>query len=211
MDYPFFFKQIASIPKSLVEAYVASIKPEDYGQSPYFKDDLTQGVSQIATHNSGNSFIRDMLWPTIATTFPRIGQVKWYEVNVIQPGGILKEHADFESRSFDTFIGEPTDPYKALEVVLCHKVHIHLQGDSTLMFRRSRKDVFAEFKPEVGGVYLFNNYVLHKSVCPSASSVPRIAMTVVVKDEGWQAKRAILNRFSYQHFNAYDGLNTGKE
>lgn len=208
MDYPFFFKQIASIPTNLVTEYVNSISPSDYGSSPYFKDDLTQGVSQIATHSTGNRFIKETAWPTIRTTFPNVASIKWYEINVIQPGGVLKEHADFESRAFDTHEGSMYEPYKALEVVLCHKIHIHLQGASKLLFRRSRHDAFAEFEPVVGGVYLFNNYVLHKSVC--VGDVPRMAMTLVIKDEGWQAKRALLNRFGYPHYNAYDGLNTGK-
>lgn len=205
MDYPFFMHKIGQLTQAEVDAFMVNVQAAGQQEvdATYFDPGSNKGVQRVDSPEV-DAFANAVLMPKLAPW--GLKKLIWHEINAIEPGAIMKEHADFESTAFDPW--KCKKPYYgALEVTLCHKIHVHLKGDSLIYFRRSRKEEFETFAPEVGGIYFFNNYVLHRSTNPGTIG-QRWAMTLVIDDRNWMVKKKLLQELNLRYYQTYDGRET---
>lgn len=74
-----------------------------------------------------------------------------------------------------------------------HNLHVALAGNATYKFRRDVETKPKEFKMDLGGLYLLNNYVFH-GVENGPSE--RVNLIVLISDPDWLYKEAVYKKFN---------------
>jgi len=185
MDYPFYLMQMGQLPPPLLERVVSQCTQDKFVNHPNFKRSKYKGggyrvVADDALRES-IGMVQEFLLPLLPGD-----KLQWFEINAIAPGGYrLEEHSDLEYTAPVRSKGGT-----AQDIFLTHKVHVHLAGDSLLGFRRSRNERRVEFVPQPGGVYWYNNYVLHQS--DNTGDSHRLALTMVYQDHDWSIRTELL-------------------
>lgn len=184
MDYPFYLMKMAQLPAPLLQRIVAQCDADKFVAHPNFRNTKYKGggyrVIPDDALKASIAEIQDLLQPLLPAP-----NLQWFEINAIAPGGFrLEEHSDLEYR------GRRSSGGTLQDIFLTHKVHVHLAGQSLLGFRRSRNERRVEFLPEDGGVYWYNNYVLHQS--DNLGDTHRIALTLVYRDNDWAIHQKLL-------------------
>jgi hypothetical protein len=199
MDYDFYIRQIAQLePELLAEtlAFAESI-PLDISRS-YFNprhpgfDSVTHKIvdSNYSTKGPGGRYVPMQIGdvnPVVLKLVRKVNHIfdpycfTSYEINKLEPNGEILEHTD----------QTPTDTSNPYSVPYHHTVHIPLSGKGEYFFKRGYDEPYKSLEMAPGGMFSFNNYVLHKV---KNSNQLRYNLIIHFIDREWVMKKKL-----YQH------------
>ena len=180
MDYDFFIYRIGTLSPELCSEAVSLVRSQEafVDSTPNFRSH--SGFRSI--HSSQKVAAMDELAQKLAAQIANLFPVKAlheYDVNVLEPGSALPEHTDM--------MGPQNIGWQCNRG---HKVHFVLEGtESWSAFRRSKEIGTRDFKFEVGGIYVYNNYVFHRAW--NAGKDWRTHFVLMYADHQWQTKKAL--------------------
>jgi len=181
MDYPFYIRQIGSIrPELLQQLQQAYLSHTKFALAPGFTPQF--GLQQPVDFDLGPlqaEVLADLSrWFAPATCV----QLKY---NVMPPGKGLGEHSDLD--------GYGDNDYTMYSCFAHHRVHIPLITNPGVEFWHRRTRALASERqatPQVGGVYLYNDYVLHS--VQNKGSENRVHLVLKFADPKHVVKRQLL-------------------
>lgn len=194
MDYPFYIRKIKQIPDDLLKECLELLDQDKVISHPHFvPSNRNREAYRISSENVSKvvSKVSELLSDVISPS-----RLYWHEINLLAPLGMLGEHSDLAYAGYNRNAGLPQ------EIVLTHKIHVHLYGTSSLRFRRSKYEPKNEFCPDVGGCYWYNNYVWHESHNPSPTS-NRMALSMIYHDKDWSVRSSILESAGHKFNDCY--------
>lgn len=196
MDYEFYCRKIADVSPELLKNtldYVKTIEL-DINRS-YFNprhpgfNSITHKIvdSNYSTSGPGGRYIPTMIQDVHPTVMQMVKNVSHifdpfcftsYEINRLEPFGEILEHTD----------QTPTDTSNPFSVPYHHTVHIPLSGSGRYFSKRGYKEEYEEFRMDPGGMFSYNNYVLHKVI---NRDTLRYNLIIHFIDRDWQMKRKL--------------------
>lgn len=177
MDYPFFIGKLTQcLPEELAQLVVA-VESVSCTPSTYFFRQLHIDTARIPV---------ELLPATLLDRLDRIGlmrkQIVSSACNIVRPSGIVFDHSDIE--------GDWPNSYRKAHR---HIVHIAVaNAGAAYAHRRSRSEKEQRMRMELGGVYLFNNYVPHAVYNIGA---PRYNILLDYEDLDWSVKDQLMAQF----------------
>lgn len=193
MDYPFLLYKAAQLPPELLGKWQDAVGASHVIDHPHFQDKSRNLEAYRSAAKVDDLIAETTLF--LDSVIPRSAYF-WHEVNVLKQGGVLAEHSDL------AYSGYNADPNKnKLETVMTHKLHVHLLGESELIFRRSKYEPTKSFFPKPGEVFWYNNYVLHSS--KNNGVTDRAAISLMYHDPKWDIKLSLLQRLNLSFDKRY--------
>lgn len=181
MDYPFYIRRIGSVSNELLaNLQQAYTNHKEFALAPGFTPQF--GLQQPVDFDLGATGTK--LLEELSQWFEPTTCVQT-KYNVMPPGKGLGEHSDLD--------GYGNNEYTMYSCFAHHRVHIPLITNPQVEFwhRRTRK-LPSERQPtlEVGGVYLYNDYVLHSVV--NKGDATRVHVVLKFADPKHVVKRKLL-------------------
>jgi hypothetical protein len=185
MDYQYYMRKVHSLSPALHNNLVehARTTPLDISKS-YFNNrhpgfnsrtfKLEAGQTQAAFLSSVDKSVQDIV-ADLAYLYPP-ESFHAYEINSLQVGGKILLHTD----------QTPTTTSKIWRVPQYHSVHIPCTGRGLYESKRGYGEEFEKMYMELGSVYSYNNYVLHK--VENISDVVRFNVVLHYHDLQWITK-----------------------
>lgn len=178
MDYPFFVGKLTHCTPDELRHMVAAVEATDYAPSTYF---FRQ------THVDTGRLEADQLPASLLDRLESIGLARNKIVsvgcNIVRPSGVIFDHSDIEGDW----------PY-SFRKAHRHIVHISVaNAGAAYGHRRSRSEKELRMRMELGGVYLFNNYVAHAVYNIGA---PRYNILIDYEDLDWSVKNILMKAFN---------------
>lgn len=194
MDYPFYLRKLTTLSDAEINFCREALTATEPEPHPHFPD-KSRNENAFRLNGNGVKPIVDKIKETLQFVIPAENYF-WSEINMLAPNGFLGEHSDLAYAGYN-------DPDKGfpMEILLSHKIHIHLQGVSELSFRRSKHEEPLKFFPDIGGVYWYNNYVLHRSFNPGTEN--RVALSMIYWDRQWKIRASLLRRMNLNFQQVY--------
>lgn len=181
MDYSFYIQDLGEIDSQLVEDLYqhALALPRDL-KTTAWNPAYHRGVDgvRMPIGQAPPVIERLLLQPAVSDVFPR-ESFHLYELSKLNADGVVGMHTDQRHLWQGCMFG--------------HKMHVPLSGSAIYKFKRSATEEPAEFQMQIGHVYVYNNYVLHGTVCTSA--VDRYNLVVNFLDMQWTIKKRIYAKF----------------
>lgn len=194
MDYPFYLRQAATLPAELLLECLTLLDQNNVISHPHFvSKERNKNAFRVSDENV--KMVVDKVTDYLAFVIPK-ASLYWHEINLLGPEGLLGEHSDMAYAGYNKVNGFP------MEVVLTHKLHVHLYGESCLRFRRSKFEPQTEFRPQPGQVFWYNNYVWHESFNPS-STENRMALSLIYHDKQWAVRQRLFERCGFKFNDCY--------
>lgn len=194
MDYPFYLLKLMQLEPETLQQILSLLDEKNVDEHPHFTS-KERNPGTFRLHDPNNLKVVDLVSTALAPHLPKAA-LYWHEFNLIAPGGKVGEHSDLAYAGYNRQKGNP------MEVLLTHKIHVHLKGTPQLAFRRSRYEALTLFEPEVGGCYWYNNYSLHSSHNPS-SDENRIALSLIYWDRDWSIRGRLFDKHQFLFQKAY--------
>lgn len=181
MDYPFFIAKLFVCSSVELEA-LQEVVNVPHPRSTFF---LTQKQVGSLHHQV------ELLPVSVLDKLERFGferkNIRKIGSNVIDPGGKIHDHSDIEAER-DVAVNRSR----------AHTIHVPvLNNVGIYRHRRSRQQVWSSTALELGGVYVYNNYVSHEVDC-SGSFIPRTNLLIDYVDELWTQKYNLLNMLDHK-------------
>lgn len=196
MDYPFYLMKLAQLPVDVLASIKGMLDERNIAKHPHFTS-VERNPNTFRLHDPKGADVVDSVTNYLDTAgLMDKASLYWNEINLIAPKGILGEHSDLSYAGYNVQKGNPQ------EVMLTHKIHVHLSGHSELSFRRSKFEPVNTFVPEEGGCYWYNNYVLHSSHNPSEAT-NRVALSLIYHDAQWRRRARLFDEHGFLFQKAY--------
>lgn len=191
MDYPFYLYKLGKLPDEVIQECQNLLITECVSKKhPHFVSERNKEAYQM----QGTNIVVSKILPYVSEWFtPEM--LYWHEINKLSSGGILGEHSDLAYAGYNKAGGYPQ------EIIFTHKIHVHLNGQSILKFRRSKYEPQREFKPEIGCMYWYNNYVWHESQNPGTDD--RYALSLIFHDKSWEIRNKLFSSLNLKFNNCY--------
>lgn len=194
MDYQYYMRKVHQLRPELHAALVqhATTTPLDISRS-YFNDrhpgfnSLTFKYgekSQPEFLATVDKSVRDIV-AELAYLYPP-ESFHAYEINSLQVGGKILLHTD----------QTPTTTSKIWKVPQYHSVHIPCTGRGLYESKRGYGEEFEKMYMELGSVYSYNNYVLHR--VENISDVVRFNVVLHYHDVQWITKARLYEHLGIQ-------------
>lgn len=194
MDYPFYLLKLTQLPLELLAQVQQLYNERNIIAHPHFPTkERNPGTFRLDDPHIAQ--IVELI-TTFLDPFIEKSRLYWNEINLIAPKGVLGEHSDLAYAGYNRQKGNPQ------EIVLTHKIHVHISGESRLSFRRSKYEPVTTISPDVGGCYWYNNYVLHSSHNPS-KDVNRVALSLIYHDPKWDLRFKLFNEQGFLFQKSY--------
>lgn len=194
MDYPFYIRGLFKVPDATLERIVSLLAEDTVIAHPHFVDP-ERNVEAFKQISPNAQEVIDLIAEQLNLILPW-ANLYWNEINQLGPRGKLGEHSDMAYAGYNKESGTPQ------EIVLTHKIHFHIKGQSILRHRRSKYEPFSEFAPVPGVAYWYNNYVLHESENLSETE-NRIAASLIYWDKNWKIRQGLYERGDFKFQRAY--------
>jgi hypothetical protein len=194
MDYPFYLRELCRLPTELHAECLRLLDDKEVIKHPHFTSEVKNKKAYRVREDVAAPVVKLIADHLAATVLPGV-ELFWNEINCLQPQGLLGEHSDLAYAGYNTDQGFP------MEVMLTHKIHVHLAGTSVLKFRRSKYEPQTEFRPAAGTCYWYNNYVWHESFNPGDED--RLALSLIYHDRQWKVKSALFQRMGIKYNDCY--------
>lgn len=177
MDYPFFIGKLTQCTPEELAQMVAAVEATDYAPSTYFFRQKHIDTGRIDL---------EQIPQTLLDRLETVGLLKSKIVscacNIVRPSGVIFDHSDIEGDW----------PY-SFRKSHRHIVHIAvINAGAAYGHRRSRGEKELRIRMQLGGVYLFNNYVPHAVYNIGA---PRYNILLDYEDLDWSAKDKLMAAF----------------
>lgn len=194
MDYPFYIRHAATLPPELLTECMTLLDQNNVIDHPHFvSKERNKNAFRVSDANVPK--VVELITKYLSFLIPP-ENLYWHEINLLAPDGLLGEHSDMAYAGYNKTNGFP------MEVVLTHKLHVHLHGESLLKFRRSKFEPQTEFRPVPGQVFWYNNYVWHESKNPS-QSLNRLALSLIYNDRNWAIRQKLFERCGFKFNDCY--------
>lgn len=194
MDYPFYLRELCKLPPDLHAACVESLTHKTVIDHPHFTSKDRNKEAYRVAEEVAAPIVKEIADYLASVALPNV-ELFWNEINCLKAGGVLGEHSDLAYAGYNRDGGFP------MEVMLTHKIHVHLAGTSELLFRRSKYEPQTTFRPAPGTCYWYNNYVWHESRNPGTED--RLALSLIYHDRHWKVKAALYERMGLRYNDCY--------
>lgn len=194
MDYPFYLEPLCKLPTELHRECVEALTNKTVIDHPHFTSKDRNKEAYRVNEAVAAPVVAEIAGYLAKTVLPGV-ELFWNEVNCLKAGGLLGEHSDLAYAGYNRDGGFP------MEVMLTHKIHVHLTGPSELRFRRSKYEPQQVFHPEPGMCYWYNNYVWHES--RNVGQEDRLALSLIYHDRHWKVKATLYERKGYRYNDCY--------
>jgi hypothetical protein len=196
MDYPFYLRPVCQLPVEVLHHAVERFDAARRISHPHFTSKV-RNKEAYQLEKSLTTEVSDGIARALVMGAPILNgaELYWHEVNMLKSGGLLGEHSDLAHAGYNTDQGLP------MEILLTHKIHVHIAGESKLSFRRSNKEAWTDFYPTPGTCYWYNNYVWHKS--ENVGQTERTALSLIYHDRRWIIRGKLFEQLGLKFNDCY--------
>jgi hypothetical protein len=196
MDYPFYLRPFFQLPPDFLADVRAQLTEARRISHPHFTS-KERNRAAFQLDKSITTPISNSIAAKLAANTPILqgAEIYWHEFNTLAAGGLLGEHSDLAHAGYNKDQGTP------MEILLTHKIHVHIEGESRLSFRRSNKEPWVDFYPTPGACYWYNNYVWHKSA--NVGATERVALSLIYHDRRWIIRGKLFEQMGLKYNDCY--------
>lgn len=191
MDYPFFLMRVGTASDTLLAYLRQQFLQSDLKEHPAFRGQRVTTTGYCQLKMPAIDSIRVML--------PELEHCRYSgaEFNVLNGGQTIREHTDIATKV----------PGLAHKIMNRHKLHVVLETTPVcrVYHRRSVHCAASSTHMESGGVYLFNDYVLHSVA--NLGEAQRVHALMSFDDPLGLVRPALLERLGLESCQAYEANN----